>query len=198
MLLLAQEDGVSISTDDEPVLRVVGRYQLLREVGRGGTAVVYVARQSDLGRLVALKELAAFQAAKPEVVERFLRESRVTGALNHPNVVTVHEYLEHESTAKVNELEAYITRKSDKDFAGKYQHGYGPLKQKIESLKVHRRAAIFRNEEHRRQSDGEADHGDLRSGESRRRELRGEGHETEESRRRGHEQQRAVRRRRFH
>ena len=90
---------MSISTHDEPVLRVVGRYQLLREVGRGGTAVVYVARQSDLGRLVALKELAAFQAAKPEVVERFLRESRVTGALNHPNVVTVHEYLEHESTA---------------------------------------------------------------------------------------------------
>jgi hypothetical protein len=92
---------VSISTHDEPVLRVVGRYELLREVGRGGTAVVYVARQSDLGRLVALKELAAFQAAKPEVVERFLRESRVTGALNHPNVVTVHEYLEHESTAYI-------------------------------------------------------------------------------------------------
>jgi Protein kinase domain len=92
---------MSISTHDEPVLRVVGRYELLREVGRGGTAVVYVARQSDLGRLVALKELAAFHAAKPEVVERFLRESRVTGALNHPNVVTVHEYLEHESTAYI-------------------------------------------------------------------------------------------------
>jgi hypothetical protein len=92
---------MSISTHDEPVLRVVGRYELLREVGRGGTAIVYVARQSDLGRLVALKELAAFQAAKPEVVERFLRESRVTGALNHPNVVTVHEYLEHESTAYI-------------------------------------------------------------------------------------------------
>ena len=90
---------MAISTHDEPVLRVVGRYELLREVGRGGTAVVYVARQRDLGRLVALKELAAFHAARPEVVERFLRESRVTGALNHPNIVTVHEYLEHEGTA---------------------------------------------------------------------------------------------------
>ncbi|HEX6700931.1 MAG TPA: protein kinase [Gaiellaceae bacterium] len=78
---------------------MVGRYELLREVGRGGTAVVYVARQLDLGREVALKELAAFHAARPEVVERFLRESRVTSALNHPNVVTVHEYLEHEGTA---------------------------------------------------------------------------------------------------
>ena len=110
---------MSISTHDEPVLRVVGRYQLLREVGRGGTAVVYVARQSDLGRLVALKELAAFQAAKPEVVERFLRESRVTGALNHPNVVTVHEYLEHESTAFIameyferGSLRPWVTRLS--------------------------------------------------------------------------------------
>jgi predicted Ser/Thr protein kinase len=90
---------MSTSIDDEPILRVVGRYELLREVGRGGTAVVYVARQRDLGRFVALKELAAFHAAKPEVVERFLRESRVTSALNHPNVVTVHEYLEHEGTA---------------------------------------------------------------------------------------------------
>ena len=90
---------MSTSIDDEPILRVVGRYELLREVGRGGTAVVYVARQRDLRRLVALKELAAFHASRPEVVERFLRESRVTGALNHPNIVTVHEYLEHEGTA---------------------------------------------------------------------------------------------------
>jgi len=81
------------------VLRRVGRYEILREVGRGGTAVVYLARQTDLDRSVALKELAAFRAADPAFVERFLRESQLTGSLNHPNIVTVYEYFEHDGTA---------------------------------------------------------------------------------------------------
>jgi hypothetical protein len=79
-------------------LKRVGRYELVREIGRGGSAVVYLARQTDLDRSVALKELAAFRASDPAFVERFLRESRLTGALNHPNIVTVHEYFEHEGT----------------------------------------------------------------------------------------------------
>jgi hypothetical protein len=79
--------------------RRVGRYEIVREVGRGGTAVVYLARQSDLDRDVALKELAGLHASDPAFVERFLRESRVAGSLNHPNIVTVHEYFEHEGTA---------------------------------------------------------------------------------------------------
>jgi Protein kinase domain len=81
------------------VQRRVGRYEIVREVGRGGTAVVYLARQSDLDRDVALKELAGLHASDPAFVERFLRESRVAGSLNHPNIVTVHEYFEHEGTA---------------------------------------------------------------------------------------------------
>ena len=79
--------------------RSVGRYEIVREVGRGGTAVVYLARQTDLDRSVALKELAGLHASDPEFVERLLRESRVAGSLNHPNIVTVHEYFEHEGTA---------------------------------------------------------------------------------------------------
>ena len=81
------------------VARTVGRYEIVREVGRGGMAVVYLARQTDLDRHVALKELAAFRANDPDVVERFLRESRLAGSLSHPNIVTVHEYFEHEGTA---------------------------------------------------------------------------------------------------
>ncbi len=78
--------------------RIVGRYEILREVGRGGMAVVWLARQSDLDRDVALKELAAFRAADPAAAGRFLRESRFAGSLNHPNIVTVHDYFEHEGT----------------------------------------------------------------------------------------------------
>ncbi len=74
--------------------RTVGRYELLSEIGRGGMAVVYLARQQDLDRLVALKELSAFHAGSREFADRFLRESRLAGSLSHPNIVTVHEYFE--------------------------------------------------------------------------------------------------------
>ena len=80
------------------VLRKLGRYEIVREIGRGGMAVVYLARQTDLDRVVALKELAAFHAADPAFAERFVRESRIAGSLSHPNIVTVHDFFEHEGT----------------------------------------------------------------------------------------------------
>ena len=45
------------------VMKTVGRYEILRELGRGGMALVYLARQTDLDRFVALKELGAFHAS---------------------------------------------------------------------------------------------------------------------------------------
>ncbi len=69
-------------------------YDVIRELGRGGMAVVHLARQRDLERLVALKELGGFNARDPAFAERFLRESRMAGGLNHPNIVTVYEYFE--------------------------------------------------------------------------------------------------------
>ncbi len=79
-------------------MRLVGRYEILREIGRGGMAIVYAARQPDLDRQVALKELSSFHANSAEFAHRFLRESRLAGSLNHPNIVTVHEYFEHDGT----------------------------------------------------------------------------------------------------
>jgi serine/threonine protein kinase len=74
---------------------IVGRYEILREIGRGGMAIVYAARQPDLDRQAALKELSRFHAGSAEYAHRFLRESRMAGSLNHPNIVTVYEYFEH-------------------------------------------------------------------------------------------------------
>jgi hypothetical protein len=76
--------------------RTVGRYELLGIAGRGGMAIVYVARQVELGRDVALKELAAFHLADQDVTARFLRESRLAGSLGHPNIVTVLDAFEHD------------------------------------------------------------------------------------------------------
>jgi tRNA A-37 threonylcarbamoyl transferase component Bud32 len=90
--------GSGVAVGEASELRRIGRYEIVREVGRGASAIVYLARQTDLDRNVALKELAHFHAADPAFVERFLRESRLAGSLNHPNIVTVHEYFEHEGT----------------------------------------------------------------------------------------------------
>jgi hypothetical protein len=76
------------------VLRRVGRYDLLEVIGRGGAAVVYLADQIDLRRPVALKELAPFHAGDSTFAERFVAESRMSGAMNHAHVVTVHEFFE--------------------------------------------------------------------------------------------------------
>jgi hypothetical protein len=72
----------------------VGRFEILSEIGRGGMARVHLARQLDLDRFVALKELGSLQREDAEMVGRFLRESRVAGALNHPSIVTVFDYFE--------------------------------------------------------------------------------------------------------
>jgi serine/threonine protein kinase len=65
--------------------RTIGHFELLGEIGRGGMGVVYRARDTKLGRIVALKQLNA------EHAERLGREARAIAALNHPNICTLHE-----------------------------------------------------------------------------------------------------------
>src|SRR5687768_1240569 len=79
-------------------------------------AMVYLARQSDLDRFVALKELGAFHASDPSFAQRFLRESRVAGSLSHPNIVTVHDYFEHDGTPYI--AMEYVERGSLRPFVG--------------------------------------------------------------------------------
>lgn len=61
-------------------------------IGRGGMGVVYRARQISLNRSVALKLLAPGRERDPAFAERFAREARALAALNHPNIVTVHDF----------------------------------------------------------------------------------------------------------
>ena len=76
------------------MVRTVGRFEIVRELGRGGMAIVYLARQTDLDRSVALKELGALRQSDRAFTRRFLRESRLAGSLSHPNIVTVYDYFE--------------------------------------------------------------------------------------------------------
>ena len=66
------------------------RYELLEEIGRGGMGVVYKARDTRLGRIVALKRLPeGLRRHHPRALQFFLREAQSAARLNHPNIVTV-------------------------------------------------------------------------------------------------------------
>jgi tetratricopeptide (TPR) repeat protein len=69
----------------------IGRYEIQRRLGRGGMGTVYVAHDPVLGRMVAIKVFAT-DLDLPDAAQRFAREARSAAALNHPNIVTVHDY----------------------------------------------------------------------------------------------------------
>lgn len=69
---------------------LAGEYSLERELGRGGMGIVYLAREVQLDRLVAIKVLPQALAIQPDVRERFLREARLAASLSHPHVVPIY------------------------------------------------------------------------------------------------------------
>jgi serine/threonine protein kinase len=66
--------------------------EIIECLGRGGMGVVYKARQPQLDRVVALKILAPERVTEARFADRFLREARALAKLNHPNIVTIHDF----------------------------------------------------------------------------------------------------------
>jgi serine/threonine-protein kinase len=68
------------------------RYQLLEQLGKGGMAVIYRARDLMLERIVAVKVLRQDYSREPAFQERFRQEAKAAANLSHPNIVTVHDF----------------------------------------------------------------------------------------------------------
>lgn len=102
---------------DTPIFaegQLIGKYRIIKLVGKGGMGQVFQARHAKLDRIVALKTLTQAHVPLPESLERFEREMKAVARLDHPNIVRafdadetdgvhyfVMEYLEGESVAKI-------------------------------------------------------------------------------------------------
>jgi eukaryotic-like serine/threonine-protein kinase len=75
----------------ERVLKKLGKYEVLGELGHGAMGVVYRARDPIINRLVALKTITTGLASDPGLLERFYREAQSAGGLQHPNIVTIYD-----------------------------------------------------------------------------------------------------------
>src|SRR6201988_2653223 len=80
----------------EPLLTVVtgtriGRYEIRTRIGEGGMGEVYLAQDTELERTVALKVLPGDVASDQQRMNRFVQEAQAVSALNHPNILTIHE-----------------------------------------------------------------------------------------------------------
>ncbi len=90
----AYEAAAELIADTQPALaigQVVGHYQIVSLLGKGGMGEVYLADDVKLDRKVALKLLPAEFTDHKERLRRFIQEAKTASSLNHPNIITIHE-----------------------------------------------------------------------------------------------------------
>lgn len=76
--------------------RIADRYEVVRAIGRGGMGTVWLARDSVLGRNVAVKQIGGLPGEPANETQRAMREARSAAALNHPNAVAVYDVVDHD------------------------------------------------------------------------------------------------------
>ena len=118
----------------------IGGYKVLASIGRGAMGQVYLANDETLGRRVAIKVMHPSRAGDPAARRRFLRESRATAAVEHPNVVAIHQVGEHRHPGERDGLPYIVMQCLHGDTLGAYRTKLGriPL---AETLRIGREVA---------------------------------------------------------
>jgi len=84
--------------NDDLIGKSLGQFEIIEEVGRGGMASVYRARQTSINRIVAIKVLPKSLLHDPSFYERFTREVALVAHLEHPHILPIHDYGEVDGT----------------------------------------------------------------------------------------------------
>jgi tRNA A-37 threonylcarbamoyl transferase component Bud32 len=111
-----------------------GKYEVRDKLGQGGYGIVYAARDTELGRDIALKFLRPDYAQKPQVLHRFLQEARSAAKILHPGIITVYEAGYVENTETVADGSVYIAMEllTGESLSSRLGGGRLPVEQAIE------------------------------------------------------------------
>ncbi len=115
--------GIRLATelaDADRVRHADSEYRLLRRLGQGGMGTVWLARDEKLGRLVAIKEIRSAANENEIALHRFRREAKVTGRLEHPSIVPVHQLGDNSESGRVFYVMRFIGKRTLEDAIGEY------------------------------------------------------------------------------
>jgi len=139
-------------TNNEKVQKYQGgfkeKYEVLREIGRGGMGIVYEAVNKRLGKKVALKKMREEIAVNPREKKKFLKEARRVAELHHPNIVDIYDIIEEDCVYLVFEYVDGKTIEQILDSGQKFslQETVKLIKQVCDALKyAHSRRIIHRD-----------------------------------------------------
>ncbi|MEM8911498.1 MAG: serine/threonine-protein kinase [Planctomycetota bacterium] len=113
--------GVTVAASDggDDTRIMEGRFELIRKIGQGGLGRVWLARDVNLNRHVALKEISHGSASRA-VLERFQREAEITGRLDHPSIVPIHQLGQDIASGRMFYTMRFLGRSTLQDSINEY------------------------------------------------------------------------------
>jgi serine/threonine protein kinase len=128
--------------------KTISHYKITEKLGKGGMGEVYLADDTKLKRQVAIKFLPEHLTKDKENVERFEREAEAAAALNHPNIVTIHDVIEADDQICI--VMEYVEGKSLRDIINEYKLGLDKIIDIINQIseglsKAHKAGIVHRD-----------------------------------------------------